>query len=225
MSTGSTHRTRALALGAIAALTPAGSARADGQLWTGATAPWEASKRVELSFSLDLRFDQDISRVGAVLPEATAHYRIKKWLRVGGGYRFEYERDTSGRIQGQMVVRHRVAADVKLRGELDPVRFDYRLMLTEAIRPASNNQLKTALRNRFDVSYQAAKPWKPFAGFEVFHALGDLSKVEYSKLRVTVGTAYAMKDHEVEGYFRIEAPQDPMDPTLYIFGLGYGYDP
>ena len=206
------------AIGVIAAT--GGTAHADAQLWAEGGVSKEVSKRTEVQFTLHMRFDQDISRLTAVLPEASARYRIKKWLRVGGGYRLEYERKRNG----EFVLRHRVSADVRFRYEVHPVRFDYKVMLLEQVRPSSNDQFRTVLRNRIDVTYRASKPWTPGVAAEVFHALGDLDQVAYSKLRLTVGVTYERARHAFEVFYRAELHADPADPTFHILGLGYNFE-
>lgn len=210
---------RALVGAAACILSLGGPAYGDGQLWIEPGLGFEPAKRVEVDVSSEVRFDQDISRFAALLPEASVSYRIEKWLRVGGGYRFEYERDKDG----VLVVRHRIAGDVRLRYEHEPIRVDYRLRLAEQIRPSSNDQLRTVLRNRVGVSYRAWKPWIPGAEVEVFHALGDLDQLDYDRFRLTVGVTHSRGAHDVQAFFRIEAHADPQEETALILGLEYHY--
>jgi hypothetical protein len=60
-------------------------AEADLNLWLEAGVSKELSKRVEVAFDQHLRFDNDISRLNAVMPELALSYRIHKMLRVAAG--------------------------------------------------------------------------------------------------------------------------------------------
>jgi hypothetical protein len=209
------------ALGAsLGILVGGGSARADSQLWMEAGFELEPRTRFELEIAPQIRFDQDLSRFLAFVPELTLRYRATTWLRVGGGYRFEYERDNDG----ELVVRHRVSADARVRLDLDPLRVDHRLMLVEQYRPSSNDQYRTVLRNRTELRLRAWQRWTPSIGAELFHALGDLDMVAYDRLRLTGGLAYDRGDHELSVFFRVELHTDPADDTDYILGLGYNFE-
>ena len=95
-------KTGALALGAAALLAaaPARAAESDLQQWTELGVGHGFDKKTTVSLDAGIRFDEDVSRVGAVLPEAGLQYRLAKWLRVGGGYRLQYSRD-DGSTAGQ----------------------------------------------------------------------------------------------------------------------------
>ena len=196
-----------------------GRAYADRQLWLQPGLGVQPAKRIAIDFTAQTRFDQDISRVAAFLPEASVTYRVKKWLRVASGYRFEYERNN----KGELVVRHRIVGDVRLRWDKKPIRVDYRLRLVEQIRPSSKDQLRTVLRNRIGMEYRASKRWIPGADVEAFHALGDLDRLEHDRLRLTAGVTHSRRDHDVLAFFRVELYTDPQQATAYIVGLAYHY--
>jgi len=204
----------------LAVLAAAGHAYADAQLWGEAGVSTRPAKRIEVDVSPQVRFDQDMSRFSAFLPELSARYRIARWLRVGTGYRLEYERDGGG----MLVLRHRVSADGRVRYELGDVRADYRLMIMEQIRPDTNDPYRAVLRNRVDVAYRAWKPWVPYVGAEHFLLLGDFDALADHKLRLTTGVVHGRGDHDVEMFVRAELHADPNDPTFYILGLGYHYE-
>ena len=198
----------------------AADVRADAQLWLEGGASLKAAKRVEVDVSPQVRFDQDVSRFSAFLPELTVHYRFERWLRAGAGYRLEYERDNDG----VLVVRHRVSTDVRVRAALGNVRFDNRLMVMEQFRPDTKDPYRAVIRERLVVSYQGFEAWAPFMSAEPFFILGDLDQFSYQKLRLTAGVDRGLRDHEVEVFVRAELHADAMDPTFYILGLGYHYD-
>lgn len=202
---------------ATCCLAGAAPAYADGQAWMETGVGLEPAKRFDVELGAQVRFDQDISRFAALLPEASVSYRVRKWLRVTSGYRFEYERDKDGAL----VVRHRVTGDVRLRWDERRIRIDYRLRLVEQLRPSSKDQLRTVLRNRIGVEYRASKPWIPAADIETFHALGDLDRLDHERLRLTAGVTHSRGDHDVQAFFRVDLYTDPQDATAYILGLGY----
>ncbi|MBA3503276.1 MAG: DUF2490 domain-containing protein [Myxococcota bacterium] len=204
---------------AAVVLACASPAFADAQLWVEAGAGTNITKRVEVDLGPQVRFDQDMSRFAAFLPEVNIRYRAKRWLRVGGGYRLEYERDNND----ELVVRHRVSVDVRLRTELGAARVDYRAMLMEQVRHDTGDPYRAVIRNRLDVSYRAFRPWIPYAGVESFHLLGDFDELTYHKLRLSLGVLRGGREHDLEMFLRAELHADDRDPTFYIVGLGYHY--
>ncbi|NVB84612.1 MAG: DUF2490 domain-containing protein [Kofleriaceae bacterium] len=205
-----------MSLLALACVAPA---YADSQLWLEPGVGVAPVRRVDVDLTGQVRFDQDVTRFSAFLPELTARYRIERWLRVGGGYRLEYERDA----YGQLVIRDRLSADARIRVDSARIRVDYRLMVAEQRRPMSNNVFRTVLRNRVDVSYRRLGLWRPFGGVEVFYMLDDLDKLEYDRTRLTAGTTYKAKDFDIDMFVRAEIHADPDEPTYAILGLGYHY--
>jgi hypothetical protein len=216
------HRSIAPWLGA-ALLLAASPVRAetDLQTWLEAGVGRRLAKRVDLSFEGHLRFDQDVSRLQAVMPELGLSYRLHKALRLGLGYRFIYERDKNG----VMAIRHRLQAEARPRFELGPVEVSYRLRYQGQIRDAIADGLRHTLRNRLQVALGALRPWTPAIAAETFHRLGDGEGIRLRKLRLTAGVGYQLGDHEIGLFYRVEILQeDPRDPIPHILGLAYEYE-
>ncbi len=210
-----------LGLGAVLTLARVAPARADVQQWTEVGVEHDVSKRVGLSFDQHLRFDDDVSRVAAFMPEPGVQYRLRKWLRFGLGYRMQYERSGSG----DMRTRHRFFGNVRTRGELGEVRFEHRLQLQEQLRPDDGNAWRHTVRNRLDVSYQALKRWTPSTSVELFHAIDDGDTVHLDKVWLTVGLDHARKWHDLGVFYRAELPvAGTNEPTLHILGLGAHFE-
>lgn len=214
---------RAIGLLGLLGLVLAGEARAesDVQLWTKAGVSGEVAEDVDFGVDLHLRFDENVSRVESLMPDAEIQYALQKWLRLGAGYRFQYMRNGDG----DLVVRHRLHAEGSLRLDLDDVRLEYRLRFQEQIRPSSNDTTRQSLRNRAKASYRGVDRWTPAATAELFHALGDGDTIHLDKYRLTAGIAYERKKWEVGVFYGLEVPVnvpiDEIEATLHIIGVGY----
>jgi hypothetical protein len=207
-------------LAPLLALSSVTLAHADSQLWLDPGFGVSPSRRVGVDVTAQARFDRDVTRFAAFLPELTCHYRLKRWLRVGGGYRFEYERDS----MDELVVRNRVSADARFRVDSARTRLTYRLQFVERFRPMSNNQYSTVLRNRVEVAYRGRGAWQPWGGVEVFHMLDDFDRLEYDRTRFTAGTVHNTRDRDIAVFLRVEIHADPAEPTDAILGLAYHYE-
>jgi hypothetical protein len=191
--------------------------QSDTQLWAEGSIGRELSRTVAIGGGVHFRFDRDISELESAMPELELAYRVANWLRVGPGYRLEYERTGSG----DFTVRHRLVGDANLRFDAGPVSFGYRVRLQESVRKKGN---QTVWRNKFGLGWRGLKPWSPGVDIEFFSPLRDDDEsIHVAKVRFTVGTQYQLsKSNSVEVYYRVQEPEaDPSDPTLHIFGLGY----
>lgn len=196
-------------------------ARGDVEQWTELGITTSLTKRWAVGFDQHLRFDHDISRVDSVMPEVNATYRVRKWFRVGSGYRLQYTRDGDD----EMVLRHRFHAFVRARYDLGDVRFQYRLQYQEQLRPDAKDEHRHTIRNRFEAAYRHFKRWSPGASFETFHAIDDGDLVHTDKLRVKAGLEHDRKDWALELYYCAQIPvADAFDPIAHIVGAGVHYD-
>jgi hypothetical protein len=191
---------------------------ADTQLWTELGVRHNLSRRLEVTFDQHLRFDDDLSRFGAFMPEPGLTYRVAPWFRVGGGYRMEYERNGDG----DMVLHHRFFTFARSRVDAGPMRIEHRLQLQETVRPGSNDQYRHTVRNRIDVGYRGIKRWTPAAQAELFHAIDRGDALHLDKVWLSLGGTYSHRQRESNVYFRVELPvADTMEPTLYILGAAF----
>lgn len=205
---------------AAAVLLSAAPARADVQQWSELGVKRDLSKKASASLDLNIRFDDNVSRLGSFMPELGAQYQPKKWLRLGTGYRLQYERSGSG----DMRARHRFFANVRPRYDIGEVRLEYRLQFQDQLRPDDDtDRWRQVLRNRLDVSYRDLDPYTPSVAIESHNVVDDGFVLE--KIWLTAGVAFSRKDLEVDVFYRAELPQnDTMDPTVHIFGLGVHHD-
>jgi len=204
----------------VALLAPA-VARADSdvQQWTELGVSHDLSKEWSLELDQHVRFDQDVSRVAAIMPEPSVSYRPRPWLRLGAVYRLQYTRDGSE----ELVVRHRFALNGRLRHDLGRVRLEYRLQLQEQLRPGADDFTRHTVRNRLQTVYRGWRPWTPFVAGELHHDLYQPDPIVLDKIWLTAGLAHEWRSTrlEVEVFYRAELPfADETAPTAHILGLG-----
>jgi hypothetical protein len=213
---------RLAGLAAAAALLAPTAAHADEvQQWNEIGIKYEVTDEVSASFDQHIRFDViDTTQLNAFMPEPALAWRPVKWLRLGLGYRLQYERSGSG----DMRTRHRFFANLRPRYELGELRLEYRLQFQDQYRPDdATDEWRQTLRNRADVSYRDFKPWIPSASFELHNTIDR--DFELDKIWFTAGLSYSKKKHETEIFYRVEVPQaNPMDPTIHILGAAFHRD-
>lgn len=215
-------RVSLLLLCALAVLAPARRARAqsDSQLWLEGGVAHDVG-RVTLAFDQHLRFDDGMARVGSIMPEPSVSLRLERWLRLGVGYRLQYERNRDGVFE----TRHRLQLFARARTDLGKVRLEYRLQLQEQVRPDDNQLYRHSLRNRVTLSYRGQPRWTPSAELELHHDLDNGDAIHLDKVWLTVGVERQLGRYDAELYYRAELPQArTTDPTLHILGLGFHAD-
>lgn len=196
--------------------TQVAEAQSDVQLWTDAGVRWRATRRLRLEFAFLARFDQDVSRGRLFGPQVGLDYKIKKWLRVGFGYRYEYRR-----IGGSLRSAHRLNADLKLSHELGRVGLGYRLRFQERFRnrASGNSDVRGTLRNRFGADVDTDTLFTPYASLELFTGLHGRQADPVNKVRITVGAAFDLGRVDLALYYRAQIPVNrPGDPTVHILG-------
>lgn len=197
-------------------------ATADTQLWTELGVRHDLDKKWTLTFDQHIRFDDDISRLGSAMPEPGISYRVKKWLRTGVGYRYEYERDNDG----VLVSRHRVYGWGRLRKELGDVQLGYRLQLQEQWRPDANPVNRHTVRNRGDAAYLGLGAFVPGASVEMHHILNeDGNTIHLGKVWLTGGVEWEHDQLSVDVFYRLITGQhDSSEPNGHVIGLGVHYE-
>jgi hypothetical protein len=209
----------AMALGA-----PATALADETQLWTEAGVEFELWRRWSAVLNQNVRFDDHVSRVGAVMPEADLRYRPAGWLRLGVGYRYAYERDNAGEFRQ----RHRIHAEVRPRLRLEVLDAWYRLRWQEQFRRQADDGTRTrhVLRNQLGVQWTDWELMEPYASAETFHRLDEPDAgVVLNKLRLVAGVERDFDDHALGTYYGLEVMQyDPEDPRVHIVGVKYQYD-
>ena len=174
--------------------------------------------RLSLDFEQHVRFDQDSSRLAALMPELGITYRLTSWLRLGTGYRFAYRRDDAG----DLGFRHRVHADAQVRLRRGPIKLSYRTRFQETLRGIdAADGARHVVRNRFAAGWKLNRTIEFVSAIELSHGLGRGNGVELRKRRITLGTEYAVGSYDLDFYYRYETPFNDNDEVpRHIAGIG-----
>ncbi len=195
----------------------AAAAQSDAQLWLSAGVRFRVHRAVHLDLEQGLRFDENMSHLGRVLPEVGLSVRPTDWLRLSAGYRFTWVNDNNP--DG----RHRVQLDARASGELGRFEWVYRLRYQAGLREGRTT--RHALRSLIEAGVDTGTPVTPVASTEIFTSMGHGEGVELYAWRGTVGLDIEHERHNLSLFYRLEIPiRDPGEPTLHILGLGYRYD-
>lgn len=218
-----------LALAAILAVGGlARAAEAEVQLWTEAGVGTGLAGDVSAYVEQNIRFDEDVTRLTAVIPEIGVEYEPWWWLRVDGAYRYSYER----RRRGDLEFRHRAHADVQARHDLGEWRLRHRVRFQNRYRGRDGHT--PAVRNRAGLGLRALEPWVPRVTAETWHRLGverdedvggGTRAFHFHKWRLEARVRYDFDPQAIAALYRLEVSRThPGDPPFHIFGLSYFYE-
>ena len=194
------------------------------QLWTEAGIEVELHRRLTMVLNQNVRFDNQVSRVGSIMPEADLRYSPAGWIRFAAGYRYIYERDNAGDFRH----RHRIHAEVRPRLRLDVLDLWHRLRWQEQFRAQADDGTRTrhVIRNQLGLQWTDWHLLEPYVSAETFHRLDEPDAgVVLQKLRLVAGIERDFDDHGLGAFYGLEVMQhDPQDPQVHIIGVGYRYE-
>ena len=193
----------------------------DVQVWTSAGVRYRAAKKVRLEYEQHLRFDQNVSRLESVKPEAKLSWKASDWARLGLGYRYSQERNG----QDEWKPEHRFHLQGSVGMDLGPVGMGYRLRFQERLEFGVEFKNKHTLRQRLSAEVDTGTRFTPFSTVEGFAWLRDSGMSVRERWRFTGGVeARLPKRNRVEVFYRREVPvYDGSNPIEHILGVGYQY--
>ena len=202
------------------------SAATDFQLWMEGGLRYRINRKLQLRFDQYLRLDDNASHVRRVMPQIALRYRVARWFRVTGGFRFiiDPREDSRGKYAN---LWYRFYADALFRYRKRPVVLSYRIRFQEQFgweRDSSGVTLRNTIRQRGKIALRLGKGFEPYISGEFYIRINDPNGV-WHKWRATLGLDYAYKVHDFGIYWRGEGKLDNTnDPTLNILGLSYHYN-
>jgi len=194
-------------------------ARADNetQLWLSAQLRLRFTREVHLDIEQNLRFDDDVSHLGRVMPEAALGVRLTGWLRLSVGYRYAWVNDNNPDS------RHRLHGEARFGDSVGHFRWVTRVRYQATLRDGRDT--RHTLRGLFGVGIPNSSPVMPYLSMELFTDIDAYYGFSNRAWRGTAGIEIETRRHTLDLYYRLEIPMnDDRDPTLHIIGLSYGYE-
>lgn len=197
----------------------------DAGLWTSVNFEAKLVKKLSLNISEELRFNENITELGAAFTDAGLSYKLNKHFQVAVNYRFiQRHRDDN-----YYSFRHRFYADIKYSYKIKPLELSIRTRLQEQIsdigRASDGGVPEYWLRNKLNVKWDLDKPYKPYISVELFSPLNYPRSIAFNGLRVASGVEYSFsKHHKIDIYYMIQKELNVSKPrTDFILGIGYFY--
>ncbi len=178
----------------------------EGEVWLSAGADVELHERLRLGGVQHLRFGS--GRVEA-LTDVDAVVPVRRWFRLGAGYRLGVERGDATRVF------HRLHVDGHVRTRLGRVRVRIRGRYQARIAGNTRHTFRLRLRLRLHVT----KWFRPFAVAETFVRTSGLRKQ-----RLGGGLLFAIDDHRIRLVYLLELPLGGRDAErTHVAGMHYRF--
>ena len=191
----------------------------DAELWTGAGIRKNITKKLSMHFEEQVRMNDNISSLKNYFSEVGVAYRLNKYLRFSGNYRFK----NIQRPDGTYRIINRFHGDVRLRYKAKPIIVLYRTRM-QVEYGQRNNGPRTDFydRNKLTMRLDLDKMFSPYISSEVYL---DISGKQFDKVRYTLGMDLDLnKRNEVSIFYRIQREFNVNNPKYsYIIGLSYLY--
>lgn len=220
--------------------------KSDLGLWASVGAEKKIDKKLTVGVEAEFRTRNDFKTVDRWSGALDASYKILRWLKLSGGYKFIYDNNkekityhSDGSYNNWRPsywgTRHRVHAD--LTTSIDVGRFDislrerwqytYRPGVTTERYDFDNSKWedttvrgkgKNVLRSRLQAKYDIRhSKITPHASVELFNAWS------LQKTRYTIGADWKLKQHEIGAYYRYQDARDEDEPDGHVLGLNYKF--
>lgn len=195
----------------------------DAGLWTSINIEKKISSNFSFSITEELRMNENITEAGTIYTDAGITYKVNKFIRLGGNYRFIEKR----KIEDYYSKRHRYYFDLTLRNKI----FKYTIQLRSRFQSQyadifSNEKGKIAedyFRNKLSVKYEYNKKISAFASYEIYTPLRSYDKVFMDNYRINAGLEYSFnKFHSIDLSYLFQKELNVNNPeTDYIICIGY----
>lgn len=189
-----------------------GQRPADFELWTGGEVGLKLNKKLGLSLSEQVRFNDTISSIKKTFTELGLKYKVGKNFSFKGNYRLT--------IPPNENILHRLALDANYQWKKKdtPLSFSYRLRFQHQF-----GKTRTYVRNKVKLGYNLSKLVDPFVAYELFFRFNR--KNEFRISRLTAGLDWRVtKKFEITTYYRLQDDIFIKSPQRqHIFGLILSY--
>jgi hypothetical protein len=197
----------------------------DAGLWTSINFEAKLVKKLTFNISEELRFNENITELGAAFTDAGLTYKLNKHFQFAANYRFNQRR----RLDNYYSFRHRFYADVKYSHKLKPFEISFRTRIQDQIsdigRAKDGGVPEYYLRNKLSLKWDLDKPYTPYFSVELFSPLNYQRYSAFDNIRTTAGVEYSLsKHHEIDIYYMVQKEFNISKPvTYFVLGLGYYY--
>ncbi len=197
----------------------------DAGLWASINLEKKLSKKVSLQFSEELRFNENITELGAIFSEISGEYRYNKMFSISAGYRFTQRR----KVDDSYSIRHRYMINLNVKNKIGQFSTNVRVRYQSQFKDVQSSEdgmvPDNYLRTKLSVKYELGKKYTPFISGELFFNVNRPDGILMDNYRIAAGVDYEFsKRSSVELGYQIDSEIQVANPwTSYVITLGWNY--
>jgi len=197
----------------------------DAGLWLNVSVNKRITPALSVSFTQELRMNENITEAGAFHSDLDFTYRFGKHFRIGAGYRFSKQR----RVDDSYDCRHRYNVDLSYREKIQRflvnLRLRYESQYTDIYSSPEGTTPKNTVVPRLEVKYNLPGKFEPFIYGEPYFRVSNFLYVPFVQLRLCAGVNYSInRMHSVDLYYLFQKEYYVKHPlTEYVIGAGYTF--
>jgi hypothetical protein len=210
---------------ALAGFPPAGSAQEnDAGLWTNATVEKKITKDLDVVFTEEFRFNENVTQLESFFSDIGAEYSIVKGFKCGLFYRFINKRN----LDGSYSQAHRFYGDLSYKQKIKRFEAGYRIRLQvqykEVNRSETGNVPDCYIRQKLHFGYNTKSRFDPYIDSELWYLMSP-RWCGFDNVRITAGTTVRItKSHSLDLAWIYQKEFNVANPvTDYIFFIGYKF--
>jgi len=187
-------------------------------LWNSASVRYKPHKQIKFELSQHFRFDQNITQLESIMPELEMEYRPTKWIDVGVGYRYIYERTKNGDLEPA----HRYHIQAATSQDFGPIELSYRLRYQEK-HEVDEYDYSSRLRNKLSLEFDTDTAYSPILSAELF-LNPRYRPFEIPKYRIAAGSKIKLhKHHRLTVRYFYQPDLTDSDLREHIVSMKYQY--
>lgn len=195
-------------------------------LWTGLELEKEVKDDWTFSVKQELRLKTNMSEVNNYFTQAGVRYKINRNFALEAKYRFIRNKKKDLTYEN----RSRYSLDLRYRGRLDFLTFDYRLRYQKEVESMRlfdmEEPYEKYVRNRISVRYTDFKKIEPFLSGELFQLFQRYETPRFHYMRLEAGIRFETGDL---GTFKLawgfnREFEEIYPSTFYIIRINYTFE-
>lgn len=194
----------------------------DAGAWTSFSTEYKLRKTTELAISPEVRFYDNYSRISNAFVDFGVQEKVNNFLQFSVTYRAGYRDPLEVEIW-----RQRIQTGFALKHEVNDWSFGLNSRFQWAFVAEDDNDpdFVTTWRNKASVKYSGFKKWELTGTFEVFHAQGETSTLNWTDWRSTVQAEYKISKRKFLsfGYLVQRNLTSRIPEEDYVLLLSYKY--
>ena len=190
---------------------------------TGLSADKKLTKYLSLSANMQMRLEENYSKIGSGLLDFQIGYKLNKKVSFGFSYRFSQKND----FRTSWETRHRAQLRLVLKKKIKPVTLQYRTIyqvgFSGLYKPENYYSPNTYWRNKVQFKLDIDKKIEPYLASEVFYNVSNNVGVDGYRIALGLNWDLPNKMEMKTGYLFQQELYQVNPVTEHIFVVEYSF--